>query len=92
MANAAVQKKRWPLLAGDDVAALQEFMGEQGYLNCVDGVTGYFGSVTKEAVQNWQRDQGLPVTGVFDSECKWAYLRQQVCVGPGVGGRHVIIM
>jgi hypothetical protein len=34
--------------------------------------------VTGDALQAWQRDQGLPATGVFDSNCKWAYLRQQV--------------
>lgn len=72
------------------MVALQQFLGEQGYINTRDGLTGYFGSVTREAVQNWQRDQGLAVTGAFDAECKWAYLKQQVgglCgSGCGVGG------
>jgi hypothetical protein len=64
--------------AGEDVVSLQLLLGEQGYLNLGDGITGYFGSVTKEALMNWQRDVGLPTTGVFTQDCKWAYLKQQV--------------
>ncbi len=31
----------------------------------------------------WQRDKGLPVTGVFNQDCKWAYLKQQVRLARG---------
>eukprot|EP00887_Chlorella_sp_A99_P006426 scaffold3.g6426.t1 len=62
---------------GDDVVELQSFLSGEGYFNSADGLSGYFGAVTKEAVQNWQRDAGLAPTGVFNTDCKWAYLRQQ---------------
>ena len=57
---------------------LQAYLSEQGYFNSADGLSGYFGAVTREALQNWQRDQGLRISGVFNEDCKWAYLRQQV--------------
>lgn len=60
------------------MVSLQQFLGEEGYFNSMDGVTGYFGSVTREALMNWQRDQGLQVTGEFNNNCRWAYLKQQV--------------
>lgn len=56
----------------------QAYLAEQGYFNAADGLSGYFGAVTGEALQAWQRDQGLRVTGVFNDECKWAVLRAQV--------------
>lgn len=61
---------------GEDVLMLQNWLAEESYYNPVDGgYTGYFGSVTKEALQAWQRDNGVQVTGVFDAASKWAYLR-----------------
>ncbi len=59
-------------------ACTQAYLAEQGYFNSADGLSGYFGAVTSEALQNWQRDSGLRVTGIFNDQCKWAYLRQQV--------------
>ena len=56
----------------------QAYLSEQGYFNSADGLSGYFGAVTREALQNWQRDQGLRISGVVNEDCKWAYLRQQV--------------
>ena len=70
---------------GDDVVELQAFLSGQGYFNSADGLSGYFGAVTKEALQNWQRDAGLRSTGVFNAECKWAYVRGQVSGGGGGG-------
>lgn len=61
---------------GEDVLALQNFLADEGYYNPLDGgYTGYFGSVTKEALQAWQRDVGLPSTGVFDAASRWAYIK-----------------
>lgn len=63
---------------GEDVAALQSYLVDEGYLSTTDGgPTGYFGSVTREALQNWQRDVGVNTNGVFNADCKWAYLKQQ---------------
>jgi peptidoglycan hydrolase-like protein with peptidoglycan-binding domain len=62
---------------GEDVLSLQAFLSQEGYYNPLDGgYTGYFGTVTKEALQAWQRDIGLEPTGVFDASARWAYLRQ----------------
>lgn len=61
---------------GEDVLQLQNWLAEESYYNPVDGgYTGYFGSVTKEALQAWQRDAEIEVTGVFDGPSRWAYLR-----------------
>jgi len=61
--------------SGPDVLALQEWLAESGYYNPSDGgFNGYFGSVTKEALQMWQRDVGVQVSGCFDSASKMAYL------------------
>lgn len=61
---------------GEDVLQLQNWLAEESYYNPVDGgYTGYFGSVTKEALQAWQRDAEIEVTGVFDGPTKWAYLK-----------------
>lgn len=39
------------------------------YYNYYDGgVDGDFGNHTEECVMNWQRDKGLPVTGVIDAD------------------------
>lgn len=64
--------------SGADVLALQEFLSEELYLfgNPYDSfkvVNGYFGGSTKEALQSWQRDVGLPPTGIFDFTSKMMY-------------------
>ncbi|KFM24180.1 hypothetical protein F751_5022 [Auxenochlorella protothecoides] len=62
---------------GDDVAALQAFLSERAYFNAGEGFSGYFGSVTKEALCDWQRDSGLEVTGSFNTASHLEYLRQK---------------
>lgn len=41
----------------DDVKSVQEFLKDQGYLNAE--ATGFFGSLTKDALIRWQAAQGL---------------------------------
>lgn len=64
--------------SGADVLALQEFLSEESYLlkspyESFKVVNGYFGSMTKEALQSWQRDVGLRPTGIFDFTSKMMY-------------------
>src|SRR3990167_868550 len=46
---------------GTDVTELQKLLSEQGLLNAES--TGYFGTLTKEAVQKFQRARGISDTG-----------------------------
>lgn len=48
---------------GDDVQGLQEFLQSQGYLSA--NPTGYFGTLTREAVAKWQTAEGVSAAGVF---------------------------
>lgn len=36
---------------------LQAYLAEQGYFDSGEGLSGYFGAMTGEALQAWQRDQ-----------------------------------
>lgn len=49
---------------GAQVEALQQMLIDGGYLK-IAAPTGYFGSLTKAAVQAWQRDNGVSATGYF---------------------------
>lgn len=61
---------------GEDVLELQSWLADESYYNPLDGgYNGYFGAVTKEALQAWQRDVGIEASGRFDTASKWAYLR-----------------
>ncbi len=56
--------------SGDDVAALQEQLQKLGYF---DGpITGYFGSLTREAVIKFQQEQQLTPDGVVGTETQAA--------------------
>ncbi len=50
---------------GEDVASVQRLLAEMGIYG--GPVTGYFGPLTKEAVQRFQRSQGLPAYGYLGS-------------------------
>ena len=51
---------------GAQVSALQSALVSQGHLVMPSGVAmGYFGSLTKAAVQKWQAANGVPSTGYF---------------------------
>ena len=53
---------------GSDVNALQERLKELGYF--ADSTTEYFGSITLEALREFQADAGIPVTGRLDEMTK----------------------
>ena len=55
---------------GSDVNKLQERLKTLGYFN--DDTTEYFGYVTKGALEDFQSEAGLDVTGVYDSATKKA--------------------
>ena len=50
-------------VSGDQVSALQLKLQSLGYFPSSLQPTGYFGSVTKKAVIDYQATQGLPTTG-----------------------------
>ncbi len=50
---------------GEDVAAVQRLLAEMGIYG--GPVTGYFGPLTREAVQRFQRSHGLPAYGYLGS-------------------------
>ncbi|DBA76924.1 hypothetical protein WJX77_000140 [Trebouxia sp. C0004] len=66
---------------GGDVLELQRFLNDQGYFprlrETPDGYTGYFGDLTKEALQAWQEDYHLAADGRFGQACRQAVARQQ---------------
>jgi len=51
--------------SGEDVTNVQEYLKKLGYLN---GVTGYFGSDTHDAVLNFQKRNGLSADGKVGSQ------------------------
>ena len=61
---------------------LQRFLDDQGYFSRLsetpDGYTGYFGELTKEALQAWQEDYHLTADGRFGQSCRQAVVRCQV--------------
>lgn len=48
--------------SGEEVTKIQQALKDRGYFNA--DVTGYFGSITENAVKNFQRDNGLDVDGI----------------------------
>lgn len=49
----------------EQVRRIQEALARAGFFNSAD-ITGFFGILTRDAVSNFQRFNGLPVTGVVD--------------------------
>lgn len=60
--------------SGDDVKQLQTLLKEKGYFT-YSSITGYFGTITEQAVIAYQKDHGIPSTGVVAS-LTWASLGQ----------------
>ena len=53
---------------GSSVSSLQQYLISQGYLQS-NSLTGYFGTLTRQAVRNWQRANNLKaVNGIFGPE------------------------
>jgi peptidoglycan hydrolase-like protein with peptidoglycan-binding domain len=69
--------------SGTDVTQLQRFLVAQNYPGGGSWmVTGYFGSATRTAVQNFQMSAGLAQTGVLDQATRNA-IQQYSCGGTG---------
>ena len=54
--------------SGSQVTALQKFLGFTTFNFLGDSGYGYFGANTENLVRNFQSENGLPVTGVVDTE------------------------
>lgn len=54
-----------PGTSGTEVVKLQTELKNQGYFNA--DCTGYYGNITKNAVSEFQKDNGLKVTGAVDN-------------------------
>lgn len=64
--STAKSATEWKLGAsGEAVKTLQQQLQTLGYFTYPQ-LTGYFGTVTREAVKKFQKDAGLPITGVAD--------------------------
>ena len=51
---------------GEDVTCLQQYLTSTGHYTYPDGLTGYFGRVTREAVAAWQTDNQIyPAQGYW---------------------------
>lgn len=71
-------------MRGAEVTALQEFLVSQQYPGSGPWmVTGYFGSATRAAVQNFQRAQGLSPVGIVGPQTQAALQRVSCGVQSG---------
>jgi len=63
-ANAATLTRQLELgMRGDDVSSLQTFLAQDVTIYPQGLVTGYFGSLTKSAVSNFQARNGISTVG-----------------------------
>ncbi|KKT29660.1 MAG: hypothetical protein UW15_C0008G0026 [Parcubacteria group bacterium GW2011_GWC1_44_10] len=59
---------------GDDVTCLQNYLTSTGHFSFSGGATGYFGSVSKNAVAAWQAANGVsPTAGYFGALSRAKY-------------------
>lgn len=75
---------RFPMLRGDDVAALQRRLGALGFN--AGRVDGMFGPLTEGALRDFQHNAGLTVDGV----CGPATLRAMARLGPRAGSAEPV--
>lgn len=73
--------------SGSDVAALQKKLNENGYDLQVDG---RFGSATRSAVKDYQKQQGLTVDGIVGSATWGSLLHSDRTDGAGSTGKEVL--
>ncbi len=67
---------------GDDVTSLQEFLRDEGYLSA--NATGYFGTLTAQAVAKWQSAEGVSAVGHFGPMS-----RERIKIWCGGGGERL---
>mmetsp|Transcript_5184 Transcript_5184/g.8102 ORF Transcript_5184/g.8102 Transcript_5184/m.8102 type:complete len:375 (+) Transcript_5184:257-1381(+) len=60
---------------GAHVRELQRFLTKTGQYRYKDGVTGFYGPVTTNAVKKWQHQHGLPASGGWGYQSREMYLR-----------------
>ena len=60
---------------GDFVKELQRFLTATGHYRYKDGITGFYGPVTTNAVKKWQHKHGLPASGGWGYQSRDMYLR-----------------
>ena len=60
---------------GEHVRELQRFLTQTGQYRYKDGVTGFYGPVTANAVKKWQHKHGLPASGGWGYQSREMYLR-----------------
>lgn len=71
---------------GADVVALQDFLTATGDFNYSGGSTGFFGSITRDAVASWQASSGVsPAVGYFGPLSQAEYNTQCGTSGSGSG-------
>jgi PKD repeat protein len=67
---------------GSDVSAIQSILSKKGFLNSLP--TGYYGTLTAQAVSQFQISQGLTPSGITDS--RTAERIMYLCTGGTVAG------
>jgi len=73
-----------------EIAALQQFLINQGFLTSISVPTGYFGYATQNAVASYQNSYGLSATGSTGSLTR-ASIEEQSCGSSASGGPAWII-
>ena len=53
---------------GDDVRLVQQRLYDLGYVTDKENITGYYGDVSKDAVTEFQKKNGIKGTGSADNE------------------------
>ncbi len=72
-------------MTGKDVEELQSFLKQFPDIYPEGLVTGYFGSLTENAVKKWQEQQGIDSVGIVGPKTR-AKLNEVVISGGGGGG------
>lgn len=52
----------------DDVKAMQQRLYDLGYVDDKENITGYYGDISKKAVQDFQKNNGIKETGKADNK------------------------